>query len=204
MLYSLLVAAALWAASFTSSCTGGTCTLDASSTTGGTPSSYKWTFHDGRIVPSTTPKVTVTYSAVGTYKVILIVTFTNGLKSSFTGYVKVTAPTPPPPPPPPTKVDTVWMPGPPPIHDTVTVIKLKTDTVFMLTPLPPQPPPTGLAIVTGLYQETLVFRDTVFLGRLVQNNDGTWGAYKHNPPSIVMYKIGDYITPLFAAQALDQ
>jgi PKD repeat protein len=80
-------------ASFTSSCTNGSCQFDASASADpdGTIASYIWNFGD-----STSPGTGVTanhiYAASGTYTVSLTVTDNRGASSTTTGTVQVTLP----------------------------------------------------------------------------------------------------------------
>jgi PKD repeat protein len=78
-------------ASFTSSCSGLTCTFtDGSSDTDGTIASWSWTLGDGGT--STVQNPSHTYAASGTYAVGLTVTDNGGATSSTSQSVTVTAP----------------------------------------------------------------------------------------------------------------
>ena len=83
-------------ASFTSSCTGLSCTFDAggSSDSDGTITSYAWTFSDGDQAGGANPAKD--FAATGTYDVTLTVTDDGGLTSSVTHQVSVVKPNDPP------------------------------------------------------------------------------------------------------------
>ncbi|MBS2936688.1 PKD domain-containing protein [Nocardioides sp. J2M5] len=79
-------------AAFTSSCTGVSCTFDASGSSDGdgTVSSYEWSFSDGDEAGGPTPQKD--FAASGTYDVTLTVTDDGGLSSSTTKQVTVVKP----------------------------------------------------------------------------------------------------------------
>ncbi len=79
-------------AAFTSSCTGISCTFDASGSTDGdgSISSYEWSFSDGDEAGGPTPQKD--FAATGTYGVTLTVTDDGGLTSTTTQQVSVTKP----------------------------------------------------------------------------------------------------------------
>jgi serine protease len=82
------------AASFTSACTGLTCTFtDGSTDSDGTVVTWSWSFGDGDT--SNAPNPGRTYSAAGTYDVTLIVTDDDGGTNQSSATVTVTAPPPP-------------------------------------------------------------------------------------------------------------
>jgi PKD repeat protein len=82
------------AASFTSACTGLTCTFtDGSTDTDGTVVTWSWSFGDGGTSNARNPGRT--YSAAGTYDVTLIVTDDDGGTNQSSATVTVTAPPPP-------------------------------------------------------------------------------------------------------------
>jgi len=78
-------------ASFSASCSGLTCSLDASASTGGSASiaRYDWTFGDGTTGSGVT--ATRTYAANGSYTVTLTVTNTDGSTRQATKTVSVSA-----------------------------------------------------------------------------------------------------------------
>jgi PKD repeat protein len=79
-------------ASFTSSCSGLSCSFtDASTDSDGTIASWSWNFGDGTSSSAQNPSKT--YSASGTFNVSLTVTDSQGLSSTQTQSVTVTAPT---------------------------------------------------------------------------------------------------------------
>ncbi|HYH94590.1 S8 family serine peptidase [Hyalangium sp.] len=79
-------------ASFTSSCTGLSCSFtDTSTDSDGTIASRSWSFGDGS--SSTAANPSHTYAAAGTFTVSLTVTDNQGLSSTRTQTVTVTAPT---------------------------------------------------------------------------------------------------------------
>lgn len=82
-------------ASFTSSCSGLTCSFDASSSTALSPATYSWDFGDATSGSGKT--ISHGYSAAGSYSVTLTVTDANG-SSSTAQTVTVTAPAPTPAP----------------------------------------------------------------------------------------------------------
>ena len=79
-------------ASFTSSCTGLTCSFNgsASSDSDGTITSYAWTFGDGQTGTGAT--TSHTYAGAGTYTVVLTATDNQGATDSSTGSVSVAPP----------------------------------------------------------------------------------------------------------------
>lgn len=83
-------------ASFTSACTGITCSFDAngSADSDGTVQSYEWTFSDGDEAGGPTPEKD--FAETGTYDVTLTVTDDGGLSSSVTHQVTVVKPNVPP------------------------------------------------------------------------------------------------------------
>src|SRR5690606_41287846 len=87
-------------ASFTTSVTGLTVTVDARASTDpdGTIASYAWTFGDGATASGAT--ASRSYATAGTYTVTLRVTDDDGATATTTRQVTVAAPPPPPPPPP--------------------------------------------------------------------------------------------------------
>ncbi len=83
---------ALPTASFTSNCTGRSCSVDASASTDpdGTIASYSWTFGDGAV--ATQPIANHTYAAPGSYTVTLTVTDDDGATNTATRQLTVTNP----------------------------------------------------------------------------------------------------------------
>jgi PKD repeat protein len=79
-------------AAFTSTCTGISCSFDASGSTDGdgSISSYEWSFSDGEEAGGQTPQKD--FAATGTYGVTLTVTDDGGLTSTVTQQVTVTKP----------------------------------------------------------------------------------------------------------------
>jgi subtilisin family serine protease/PKD repeat protein len=78
-------------ASFTSSCSGLSCSfMDTSTDSDGTIASWSWSFGDG--TSSTAQNPSKTYSAAGSYNVSLTVTDSQGLSSTRTQTVTVSAP----------------------------------------------------------------------------------------------------------------
>jgi PKD repeat protein len=82
-------------ASFTSSCTGLSCSFDGtgSSAPGSTVTSYSWDFSDGGSATTATPGHT--FAGTGSYPVTLTVTNADGLTDSVTNQVDVSASPPP-------------------------------------------------------------------------------------------------------------
>lgn len=83
-------------AAFTSSCSGVSCTFDATGSTDddGSIQSYEWTFSDGDEAGGPTPQKD--FPQTGTYDATLTVTDDGGLTSSVTHQVSVTKPNEPP------------------------------------------------------------------------------------------------------------
>ncbi len=80
-------------ASFTSSCSGLTCSFNASASSGDNQiASYAWSFGDGATETDTAATTSHTYGADQTYSVTLTVTDTAGLTDSVSKDVAVTAP----------------------------------------------------------------------------------------------------------------